>query len=50
LEHNRNAIEDRDDLGTGLMGIFDHIEEVLSEVKAIRTAIDDKIAELEGAS
>jgi hypothetical protein len=49
LEHNRNAIEDREDLGGGLRGIFDRIEEALSEVRAIRTAIEDKISELEGA-
>jgi hypothetical protein len=50
LESNRNAIEDREDLGGGLRGIFDCIEEALSEVKAIRTAIEDKISELEAAS
>jgi hypothetical protein len=50
LEHNRNAIEDREDLGGGLRGIFDCIEEALSEVRAIRTAIEVKISELEGAS
>jgi hypothetical protein len=49
LEHNRNAIEDREDLGGGLRGIFDCIEEALNEVKAIRTAIEGKISELEGA-
>jgi hypothetical protein len=49
LEHNRNAIEDREDLGGGLRGIFDCIEECLSEVKAIRAAIEGKISELEGA-
>jgi hypothetical protein len=47
LEHNRNAIEDREDLGAGLRGIFDCIGEALSEVKAIRTAIEGKISELE---
>ena len=50
LEHNRNAIEDREDLGGGLRGIFDCIEEALIEVKAIRTAIEGKISEMEGAS
>jgi len=49
LEHNRNAIEDREDLGGGLRSIFYRIEEALSEVKAIRTAIEGKISELEGA-
>ena len=50
LEHNRNAFEDCEGLGAGLRGIFDRIEEAISEVKAIRTAIEDKISELEGAS
>jgi hypothetical protein len=50
LEHNRNAIEDCEELGGGIRGIFDHIEEALGEVKAIRTAIEGKISELEGAS
>ncbi len=50
LEHNRNAIEDREDLGVGFRGILDRIEEALGEVKAIRTAIEDKISELEAAS
>jgi hypothetical protein len=50
LEHNRNAFEDCEGLGAGLRGIFDRIEEAISEVKAIRTAIDDKISELEAAS
>jgi DNA repair ATPase RecN len=49
LEHNRNAIEDCEELGPGFRGIFDRIEEAISEVKAIRTAIDDKISELEAA-
>jgi hypothetical protein len=49
LEYNRNAIDDREDLGGGLRGIFDCIEEALSEVKQIRTAIEGKISELEGA-
>jgi hypothetical protein len=34
----------------GLRGIFDRIEEALGEVKAIRTAIEGKISELEVAS
>ena len=50
LEHNRNAFEDCEELGGGLRGIFDRIEGALSEVKAIRTAIEDKISKLEGAS
>jgi hypothetical protein len=49
LEHNRNAFEDCEELGPGLRSIFDCIEECLSEVKAIRTAIEDKISELEAA-
>jgi hypothetical protein len=32
------------------MGIFERIDEALSEVRSIRTAIEDKIDELEGAS
>ena len=47
LEHNRNAFQDCEELGAGLRGIFDRIEEALSEVKAILTAIEDKISELE---
>ena len=47
LEHNRVAFEDCKELGGGLRGIFDRIEEAISDVKAIRTAIDDKISELE---
>jgi hypothetical protein len=50
LEHNRNAIEDCEEFGGGLRSIFDCIEECLSEVRAIRVAIEDKISELEGAS
>ncbi len=50
LEHNRNAIEDCEEIDGELRIIFDRIEEALGEVKAIRTAIEDKISELEGAS
>jgi hypothetical protein len=48
LESNRNAFEDCEELGAGLRGIFDQINECLSEVKAIRTAIESKISEMEG--
>jgi hypothetical protein len=50
LEQNLNAFEDCEELGAGLGGIFDRIEQALSEVRAIRTAIEGKISELEGAS
>ena len=61
LERNRNAFEDH----RGLIGestdvfkgtadefkeIRDLIEQALSKVNAIRTAIEDKISELEAAS
>ena len=60
LEHNRNALEDHRDLIGESTDVFkdaadefkeicDRIEESLSEVKAIRTAIDDKISELEAS-
>ena len=49
LEHNRNAFEDCEEIGPGLRGIFDCIEECLSEVKAIRTAIEVAISKLEAA-
>jgi hypothetical protein len=50
LEHNRNAFEDFADIVGEFKEIQDRIDECLSEVRAIRTAIDDKIIELEGAS
>jgi exonuclease VII small subunit len=49
LEQSLNAFEDCEELGAGLGGIFDRIEQALSEVKAIRVAISDKISELEAA-
>jgi hypothetical protein len=48
LESNRNAFKNCEEIGPGLRGIFDRIEGALSEVKAIRTAIEDKISKMEG--
>ena len=50
LESNRNAFKNCEELAGEIRGIFDRIEGALSEVNAIRTAIDDKISELEAAS
>jgi Mg2+ and Co2+ transporter CorA len=50
LNRNRNAFEECEEIGEGLRGIFDRILKCLSEVNAIRTAIEDKISEMEGAS
>ena len=50
LESNRNAFKNCEEIGGELRIIFDRIEGALSEVNAIRTAIEDKISELEGAS
>jgi hypothetical protein len=50
LEHNRNAFEDCEDLGPGLRGIFDRIEQAIVQLEAIRAAIEGKISELEAAS
>ena len=49
LEQNLNAFEDCGLNVSELDEIFDRIDECLSEVRAIRTAIDDKISELEVA-
>jgi hypothetical protein len=49
LEHNRNAFKNCEEIGAGLRGIFDRIEEAIIEANAIRTAIEDKISELEAA-
>jgi NADPH-dependent glutamate synthase beta subunit-like oxidoreductase len=48
LEHNRNALEECGRF-CEFEEICDRINESLSEVKAIRTAIDDKISELEAS-
>jgi DNA repair ATPase RecN len=50
LESSRNAFKDCEELAGEFMGIFERIDEALSEVRSIRTAIEDKIDELEGAS
>jgi hypothetical protein len=50
LQHNRDAIEGFVVEFGQFEDIFDRTEEALSKVKAIRTAIEDKISELEAAS
>jgi hypothetical protein len=50
LEHNFNAFADIENYGVDFRDIRDPIGEYLLKVKAIRTAIEDKISELEGAS
>jgi DNA repair ATPase RecN len=50
LESNRNAFKDCEELAGEFRGILERIDEALSEVRSIRTAIEDKIDELEGAS
>jgi hypothetical protein len=51
LEHNFNMLRDfREFPVVDFKEIQDRIEEALSEVKAIRTAIEDRINELEAAS
>jgi hypothetical protein len=51
LEHNFHMLDDFQDLPlVEFKEIQDRIEAALSEVKAIRTAIDDKISELGAVS
>ena len=47
LERNLNAFEDCGLNVSELDEIFDRIDECLSEVRAIRVAISDKMSELE---
>jgi len=50
LEHNFNMLHDFQEFPVvEFKEIQDRIKEALSEVKAIRTAIDNKISELEAA-
>jgi hypothetical protein len=50
LNRNRNAFEECEEISGELRIIFDRILKCLGEVNAIRTAIEDKINELEAAS
>jgi hypothetical protein len=50
LERNLNAFEDCGLNVSELDEIFERIDEALSEVRSIRTAISDKMSELEAAS
>ncbi len=50
MQHNRDAIEGFVIEFGQFEDIFDRTEEALSKAKQIRTAIEDKISELEAAS
>jgi len=50
LEHNFNVFADIENYGVDFKDIRDLIDEALSEVKAIRVAISDKMSELEATS